>query len=98
MDFMKVLAPKSMQEKETNMCLWICSTILSLWSLFGITWQSLVMQSSDPRGRIVYSIHKLMIDSYIPVPQNVLTDLKGPKEKYINCTMDDRELCTTAIF
>ena len=34
-------------------------------SLFGITRQSLVMPSSDPRDRIVYPIHKLMIDSYI---------------------------------
>ena len=33
-------------------------------SLFGITWQSLVMPSNDPRDRIVYPIHKLMIDSY----------------------------------
>ena len=30
-----------------------------------IKMQSLMMPSSDPRDRIVYPIHKLMIDSYI---------------------------------
>ena len=47
------------------MRLWICWTILSLGSLFGITQQSLVMPSSDPWDRTVYPIHKFMIDSYM---------------------------------
>ena len=51
--------------KESNMRLWIGQTNLSLGSLFGITRQSLVMLSSDPQDRIVYPIHKLMIDYYI---------------------------------
>ena len=44
---------------------------MSLGSLFGITRQSLVMPSSDPRDRIVYPIHKLMIDSYIPLQDSI---------------------------
>ena len=63
--FIKALAPKSMQEKESNMRLRICYTILSLGSLFGITRQSLVMPNSDPREKIVYPIHKHMIDFYL---------------------------------
>ena len=35
-----------------------------IWSLFGITQQSLAMPNSDPSDRIVYPIHKLMTDSY----------------------------------
>ena len=55
-----------MQEKESNMRLWIGETNLTLGLLFGITRQSLVMPSNGPRDRIAYPIHKLMIDSYNP--------------------------------
>ena len=55
-----------MQEKDSNLCLWIGQPLVSLESLFGTTRQSLVMPSSDPRDIIVYRIHKLMIDSYSP--------------------------------
>ena len=40
--FIKVLEPKSMQQKESNMRLWIGKTILPLG-------QSLVMPNSDPQ-------------------------------------------------
>ena len=63
--FIKAVAPKSMQETESNM---VCGDVenLTLGTLFGIIRQSLVMPSSDPRDRIVYPIHRLMIDSYNP--------------------------------
>ena len=38
----------------------------TLGPMLGITRQSLVMPSSDPRDKIVYPIHKLMLDSYKP--------------------------------
>ena len=54
-----------MQEKESNMRLSIELTNLSLETLFGITLQSLMIPSRDPWDRIVYPIHKLMIDSFL---------------------------------
>ena len=67
--FIKALAPKSMQEKKFNMRLWIRKIILSLWSLFGITRQSLAVTFGTLR--IVYPIHKLMIDTYFPLQDSI---------------------------
>ena len=76
MDLLKHWHPKSMQEIESYMRLWICYTILSLGSLLGITRQCLVMPSSDPRERIVYPIHKLLIDSYNPDSEQQTAQLR----------------------
>ena len=54
-----------MQEKESTISVRYGWTNLFLGSLFGITWQSLVITNSDPRDRFVFPYLTLMSDSYI---------------------------------
>ena len=68
----KALAPKSMQEKESNMRLLIGYTI------FCPSGHCLPL-----RDRILYSIHKLMIDPY-----NIMIVKYGSAEE-IRCIFDD---------
>ena len=56
---------KRWHPKESHISLRKVSTNLSLGSPYGITRRSLVMPNSDPRDRLVYPIHKLMINSYV---------------------------------
>ena len=49
------------QEKESIMSVKYLSTILSLRSQFGITWQSLVMPNRDPWDRFFYQYMYLTI-------------------------------------